>query len=388
MTARRVVATVEDDVCLATRYGSANEYLSESYIPGSAIWGVLARLSGIRPGDRPDADFRRVFYSGEVVFTCLYPRMRTGSRAMPIPRSARIYKPRPGFEDEGHVLFSLEGPSGTPATGLTPLGVRDWLLAGIPEQDTEEWQGLDGFYAEAFGQEASSGGRRRLVAAEMVLNGHTDRSTRAGVAREGQLFSRTDLARREEFVGAVAARTDAAETALEAILDRAGNFAGRVPIGRQPGHISVTMSDAALEWADAPEELGDPKHVSITLLSHAVVADCWLRALPYLPRETVAQELGLQPETVTLVRHFSTFVPLHGWNGAYNRPREVEAGLAMGSAFLYEVTWPAEWDATVRKGKLAELQAQGVGLRRAEGCGEIRVNEPFHRIFRHDGRSQ
>ncbi len=66
-----------------------------------------------------------------------------------------------------------------------------------------------------------------------------------------------------------------------------------------------------------------------------------------------------------------------GWNAAHGLPRQDEWMVARGAVYVY---WfrgtPSQRDELLRR--LEELLATGIGLRRNEGYGRIRVSDPLH----------
>jgi CRISPR-associated protein Csx10 len=387
-----VTATVMDEICIAERYGAANEYLSLDYIPGTALWGAVATLTGIRPGDHPSEQFRRLFYSGEVIFTNLYP-MSNMVRAHPIPVSARTPKSAPGFgaDDIEPVFRDSKGdlfPGGlvnwhkkehATIEPECPMGMKDWLYGGIPDYEPD-WEPLSGWYV---GDPPNC----RCTSVAMVLRGHNDRAGRNGVTREGALFARMNISRGQQFRGALRAHTPEGEQALEELIHNClGGTMFETSIGRQPGYVRIELEDRGDQqpyWQTPPRIEGEEDTCfTVTLLSNAILLDPWLRPLSFLTAKDIAVALRLDADRVVgPVTHFSTLREVYSWNGAYSRPREAELAVTAGSAFLYRVNWPKEITLDERVHRLSEWQQRGIGLRTAEGFGEIRINDPFHRKY-------
>ncbi len=66
---------------------------------------------------------------------------------------------------------------------------------------------------------------------------------------------------------------------------------------------------------------------------------------------------------------------LMGWNNLHRLPRADEIAIKMGSVFLLGFQQPL--DALLCQA-LFNLYQQGIGLRRTEGFGQLRVAHPFH----------
>lgn len=393
-----VTATVVDEVCIAERYGAANEYISLDYIPGTAWWGAIAGLTGIRPREQPPEQFQRLFYSGEVIFTNLYP-MSGAVRAHPVPLSARTLKSAPGFYAEdteplfrdsngelfpGGVINWLKDNTrfGTASAPECLKGVQDWLDR-TPSEFDPGWEPLSGWYA---GDPPCC----RRVSVEMVLRGHNDRSGSRGTTREGRLFARQNIARGQKFQGALRAWTQEGEQAINQLVQNSlDGMSFEMSIGRQPGYVKIELEDMRDEppyWqGDLQIDSDDDSILTVTLLSDAILLDCWLRPLSFLPAEDVATALGLKADAVIGPDpHFSALREVSSWNGAYSRPREAELAVVAGSAFCYLVGWPQEISVDERVRRLSAWQQRGIGLRTAEGFGEIRINDPFHCKYQGD----
>ena len=370
-----VEATVLDEVCIAERHSAGNEYMGLDHIPGSTWWGGVAALTGIRPGITPSENFCAVFYSGDVVFTNLYPMFDEILRSHHIPLSARTPKFAPGFKHEADPLFVDEVNGET--QHLFPDGVMDWLLNGTPGHFDSGVEGISGWYA---GEPPDC----RSVNVSMVLRGHHERSALSGVPREGNLFSRQNIARGEKFQGALRATTPEGEAALEWLVNEyLQGLSVELSVGRQPGRLKIDLQenlDTLLPWQKEPavDTENREDYVSLTLLSDAILPDKWLRPHRHIPGNEVENACGNRVEVSGPESHFSAVREIMGWNGAYSRPRESEWAIVAGSAFLYTMKWSQDVPTEERMNILTAFQSRGIGLRRSEGFGEIRINDPFH----------
>lgn len=131
-----VKATVLDEICIAKRQEAGNEYETLDFIPGRILWGAFASLAGIHPGQKPPDDFITLFYSGDVIFSNLYPSDNEEARSNPVPISALAHKHTPGFEKDRR--------------DYRPDGILDCLIRGIPHkvrQNPEMYVKYKGYYA-------------------------------------------------------------------------------------------------------------------------------------------------------------------------------------------------------------------------------------------------
>lgn len=71
---------------------------------------------------------------------------------------------------------------------------------------------------------------------------------------------------------------------------------------------------------------------------------------------------------------------VRGWNAAHGLPRQDEWAVSRGSVYAYWFRGDASQRAAL-KARLKRLQDDGVGARRNEGFGDVRVSDDFHRRF-------
>ncbi len=367
-----VTATVVDEICIADRHDAGNEYIGRDYIPGTAWWGAMAAGTGIKRGEEPKEQFRNIFYSNEIIFTNLYPKKTV--RAHPIPLSARTRKSAPGFKSGQEEMLFCDGNG-----DLYPGGVKD-LLLDAPQRYEPDWEPISGWYE---GDPPTC----RPTSTQMVMRGHNDRAGRSGTTSEGKLFTRQNIRRSEKFEGALYAITATGEENLEEFLKSyLDNSPFEIPVGRQPGYVAIELEEEGNKppyWQRHNLLNNDETQstITVTLLSDAILVDRWLRSLTYLPAESVAASVKVPVDAVELNNHYSALKNVLGWNNAYMRPRESELAVIAGSAFCYLIKWPQKITSEEKLARLAEWQQQGIGLRTAEGFGEIRINDPFHQVF-------
>lgn len=111
---------------------------------------------------------------------------------------------------------------------------------------------------------------------------------------------------------------------------------------------------------------------TINLLSDAILLeDGWL------PTQELSAQMLKQVTDIeaTLLRSFTTTKTVGGWQMMWHRPKLTHIAIAMGSLFVFQAHKPLDPAACKR---LAELQRDGIGERRAEGFGQIRICDDFH----------
>jgi len=370
-------AEVLDDICIVRSQSATNLYETMDHIPGRIIWGALAGLTGIAPGQKPPDEFMEVFYSNKVMFTNLYPSALKDKykRTFPVPLSARTKKSAPGFKND-KCLSSSNGWGG---------GVCDWLIDGEPEEvESEEWKQHPCFYKK------DRQGNYETIKPPLTYSIHHERDNMRGTTKEGRLFSRVNIARGTRFVGYLKILGRLSQKGVELLNDLQHKVEAypELYIGRKPGRIKLEISEietsevnAYYNDVDPPDEHSNGKITfTITCYSDTIITEDgeYFRYLSYIPDKLIERELKVI-ENCTLKRWFSSTTPVHGWHGVYRRPAEVEIAIQRGSAFLYEAEVKDKVDRRALQDALKSLQFRGIGLRRAEGFGEIKINDPFHK---------
>lgn len=364
-----VSVTVLDEICIARRQESGNEYETHDYIPGRIMWGTFASLTGVQPRALPLKEFVDLFYSGDVIFSSLYPSDDTKSvRSIPVPLSARTYKHAPGFKDDPSIL------------DYEPEAVFDCLIDGIPDEVKENPERFVKYEAYYIGRSP----RCQTIRQEINYIGRNERDIKRGTSKERMLFTRQNIPRGTVLLGFIRSNTDRGDNALKWLLNKLGlngNGEIEVSIGRSPGRIRLkikaTESSTLFVLDNDLNEVYD-QSFTITCLSPAIILDPFLRYMKYIPPELIHKELNGILKSCSLIRHFSAMELIQGWNGAYRRPMEEEIAIARGSAFYYRYKLAENKTKQELIDTLNELKRRGIGLRRAEGFGEIRINDPFH----------
>ncbi|MGL5824041.1 MAG: hypothetical protein ACRCYU_04270 [Nocardioides sp.] len=307
---------------LALGRGTASAFYTPSHhhLPGSVLRGAIAK-AWLSWYGRPDADFRRVF-DGAVRFG---PAFADGSDLRPL--SVRSCKYGPGHCATWYADCAFPAPDGVP---------QDWLGG--------HWES----------------GRGEVVAAEgtpLPMSQVTSTAIRhsSGTAADGQLFSR----------GAIDSGTDLSGTIVGPaadldVLSQAMTALHRLELG---GGSSVRGSADVSVEARNVDAVPAGRLLSIHLVSPALLVDAAGR--PHLDLAAALRSRGLTgPMRNSWVRPLTEGVG--GFHAASRTPKPSEIAAAPGSTVVLE---PAAGD----HDRIADLLATGLGLRRAEGFGWLRV---------------
>jgi CRISPR-associated protein Csx10 len=391
------------------------------YIPGTALMGSLASLHRLFYPDRR-AEFSRLFLSGLVQFSDLLPTPlliehddsaqadRRGPLApvYPLPRTAQSCKRHPGFQeergrDEGErchgvldTLFAwavFDLAEGEPSKMLRAL--RDCRRCRVCGASMEY---VSGFYA--------SDGQRRYLAnprGQRRLRTHTGIDRLRGTVQEEILYNREVFEAGTSFWGLLHAPEEEAQP-LQSFLEEVGR-SGFVRMGsgrtRGLGAVELRLLPAG-ETTSAPARFkerlaafdhnlrtylaghGVPCEASLyfalNLHAPAILCDEFLRYRGCIDEETLAELLG-PPFTSEAFRCLHTAAGLRrvtGWNDLWGLPRTNEIAIERGSVFLF-ACWERSGTGLDRLIEaLFRLEEEGIGRRRNEGFGRVRVSDPFH----------
>jgi len=236
-------------------------------------------------------------------------------------------------------------------------------------------------------------GFRKVTAHQRLITG-TSINRATGTVQETQLFSFDALEEGQLFRGQLRLQSETAEELLVRLKELAPSESTlRLGIGKSRGLGRIEVVD----WRERPEaqsplearwarlneaahrlwdhfEGGEPKseYFSLTLESGLIRHDRLLLPQTGIPTAT---EMGL-PEGVEPARCILNAIVVQGWNTALGLPKADTPALGPGTVLLYHLVNPSQKEAVLAR--LKEIEAEGVGERRAEGFGRLRACDPFH----------
>ncbi len=137
------------------------------------------------------------------------------------------------------------------------------------------------------------------------------------------------------------------------------------PRRARPGR---SVAERAAAWPEG--------EIALTARSPLLLADPWLRPARHADDALIARVLGLGPGQVEVAPFTAVRTrPLGGWHAAAGLPKPAEFAMVAGSAIRVRLSGV---DRGELLGRLDELEADGVGMRRAEGFGDVIVCDPRH----------
>jgi len=378
---------------------------SASYIPGGVLRGALAREM-LEAGEKPDpgSAFEALFLQTEApLFRNAYPAslgLKDATSgyvaARPLPATAWSCKAESGFRPQGHGVY--DGLIDRLCAEM--LGCRVPYLPRCSHKDHknagERVEAFTGFYAGAQAAGYESVSPPTHLTARAALN----RQRR--VAQEGMLYNPLVIQEVQPqpgggslptvFVGSIVAQENIVALLQHRLAEVSHIGSG---VSRGFGRVQITVEtcndagdpaarmesfNAALTrrrrlWEQLPcrKDFSAGRFFSILLLSDAALREDggWTPTVRLEP-----QMIGPELADVTLVRSYASADYRGGWNTAWGLPKDTEVVARMGSIYVYYV--PEDLPERDWAGIFRRLEEQGVGMRRQEGLGQVRICDDFH----------
>ncbi len=377
------------------------------YVPGNALLGALAEIH--LSSDSAPNQFADFFLSGAVQYANLYPAnfhpevlQSAELPVLPLPLTARSCKRFSGFrfdaEEEIHhgvtdaliplLLFSLDGKKNHDI--VEPVSYCP-VCADRRVDRQEPLTHFLGYYR--------CGPRVEQIGRSDTKDNHGLR-TRTGInyetrtAAQGIFYSREVLLEGSQFYGAYRVN-DSIQSSWESFVVEKASKEKQIRVGnnrsRGFGLVELNLDTMAAETnamietrvrkfnealqARAKEHavnLDTKLYVPITLTSDAILYDNLLRPRLNLDEEYLSNRLGLAGSQVAL--QITGVRRITGWSVVWRMPKPDDLALTMGSVFVLAL--PEDSPQVIDQ--LRMLQEAGIGSRRCEGFGQLRVASEFH----------
>ncbi len=353
------IRVVEPLVVAARRLG--NRIISSDQIPGSMLLPLVQ--------DRWDRSLGSLIEAGALVVTDGVPAGPAGHAARPVPRSLRVEKGSEGFgqrTDTVHNALSAsslnDGEEATP-NERHPRGWLSW-----PTND--QGQGRP---------------QHHTVRTQVEVRNATDDQYGAPTDRVGGVYVYEAIAPGQLFRAEVRLRSSAVAAQGLTPDQLVARLQGTVTVGRSKkddfGLVDVecrlrttppsspgSIAGAGLSSARSTEA---PQRFTAWMLSDLVLVDQRLR--PTTSPDALAAELTRRLGVATTVHQPYLWEQRRdSWHRGWNLPRPTLATIGPGSCFIVDVT-----PGTVSISQLQELEQTGIGLRCAEGFGQVALADPF-----------
>lgn len=381
-------------------------------IPGTAFLGSLAAVHRMLKSTETD-EFGQLFLREQVLYPYLYPAVFKDKKNLqlsndpvyPLPKTAQSCKRHPGF------LYPRDDEND--AHGVRD-SLIDWALFKLSgDNNAKVLQERKECSCHAMMDHFSGYYRRSTLVAEeitaateseyMRLQTHTGIDRESGTVQEGILYNRNVFEEGMQFWGAIKIPNDEKLLrALTALFKQVGQSGlVRVGTGRTRGMGRVTFKATLVEngpdsfknFCDRLDKfhnllckeagtlaLQDRYFFALTLHSPLILIDDLLRYRGTLDAPTLKNLLGCD-ETIEIKQIYQSaqMQRVTGWLEIWGVPRMNEYAIETGSVFLFSCNaaqGTPENETLLRQ--LFKLEEQGIGKRRAEGFGRVRVSDQFH----------
>ncbi len=346
---------------------------------GALAWCAAKRLGQQLQGSVYRC-FVELFYRDTVRFSMLTPvevsQQASGYPTIIAPRDLLTCELHPGYadpsRDKGHGVWSLFDPS---APEECPRCKRTGQLTS-----------LGGFISLVRGMPRSRHKPSTMV--EMHIRIDPD----SGRVRTGDLYGYVALEPGQYFVGEVTC-TD------QTVWDLLQNMANLQPNGevnelhlgkatqRGYGKVSAVfqpINEPLFSLQPLTKRLTSTKHVTMLLLSDAIIVDPWGRFWRGFDAAWLQRELQLLDSAEVSIDcnqngealAFSAVRTVDSFNATLGLPRARDIAIVAGSSVRLSFKG-IELDDLIQR--LKEVENRGIGLRREEGFGRVAFNHPIYR---------
>ncbi len=138
--------------------------------------------------------------------------------------------------------------------------------------------------------------------------------------------------------------------------------------------VRLVEFDAALKKR-ANKSAGPPFYFALTLHSPLILCDDLLRYRGTIDAQELAKIPGMPSVTLQQEYQLASGRRVSGWQELWGTPRTNEYAIDLGSVFFFSSSRPLDNDLLAA---LWRIEEDGLGRRRSEGFGRIRISDPFH----------
>lgn len=352
---------LEEPVLATALAGDPNTAASFDYLPGSVLRGAIIsaymRQNGLKALSDADPTVQRLFLNGQTQYLNGYLKDRENQRSLPCPLSWHQDKKAQRQETE-------ENPA--------PLFDFAYEEQEDDPDDPKEWKPARKPF---FSFMKTKNEVIRWVAAEKVLAVHTQRDPVKGRAtrEQGAVYQYEALAAGQTFIAQIVCQNDADIPFFAGLLPGTFQLGG----SRGAGYGRVAIDPDKISTTAVREMPGDWKLESngrflVTCLSDLLLQDeqGQFQADSQLVKNALEKQLGC---ALTWLGGDQPYAFMNGgYIGGFNRkwglPLPQAKAVSMGAVFVFAPP------ANITIAQLRQVEARGIGLRRAEGFGRVAFN--------------
>lgn len=396
----QVLLRTDEPLLIARRAEAGNQFESLESIPGSVLRGALAWRLAQRAGNQLDdhssddyQNFAALFFLDTVRFSTLTPvevkksgsARYQGHATIAAPRDLATCELHPGYAgsrgDNGHGVWSQVRDDDS---------FDECPICGRPDDATDrkaakvKLESVNGFVS------LIEGGRTKFKP-KQTSEMHIRIEPKSGRVHTGDLYGYVSLEPGQYFVGEITCTNESVWQALQqmAELQPVGQV-NELRLGkagqRGYGKASIVFQPATESpWhgLSSKDRIKEAEHVTLLLLSDAIVTDPWGRFWRGFDTDWLKRELKLPDSAAVAIdknaaheeRAFSAVRSVDAFNAKLGLPRSRDVAIVAGSSV--RLTFSGIELSDLLK-KLETAEAQGIGLRRDEGFGRVAFNHPVY----------
>lgn len=325
------------------------------YIPGSHLLPIINRKLG-----NLGIDLKNAIANGDILVTNATLAVK-GKQGRPIPLALFYEKLGGGIEKDGTVYNRFME---SPTNNKQLKGYRAGYIGSTNTTNLPEYTKV-----------------HLTVGTHNTIEDEYQRPT----SKVGGVYSYEAISSETKFKAEVRLKKSLADILSKKKQNWWEDIKGKDRVGQSKkddyGAVEITVINQPP--ATPKQTITENSTLTVWLLSDVLLRDERLR--PSTSIDDLAKELtkvlGIKIKTQTEASETLTFMArqrrVESWQSRWGLPRPSLVGLAAGSCAVFKIQDSQKIDLQKLAEKLAEIEASGIGERRAEGYGQICFNDPI-----------
>lgn len=399
MTEYKIELTLKSPTCISQKRGTGNVIETLDFIPGSTIRGALAEHYLQNTGK--DGDFDELFLSDKVHYGNCYPE-----NASVIPFTATSCKHWPGFrtdppDAEKHGVLDMLLPIAD-----FELKQKNQQIKNRIDKKFEACETCDAVMDKFYGYyKKSSSTLFEKIAVSKRLLARTAILDSIETALPGSFYT-IEVLNEKKPIGKndftwqrFSSHLKIDESEFQKLKAKIGNITLRIGIGksRALGETSIkfikTGNDGLKKaMSERFEGLNNQTRLfaphdyffSITLHSDVILMDDILRYKSAIDIQDLIDIVPIKQSLLNKFQPLRNWISTHqvsGWSNILKLPKEDEIAISKGSVLLFVTKQGQTVEASEQNELISafeEIENCGIGERKTEGFGRIRICDEFH----------